>query len=738
MRKDHLGPRSCTHGWVHETMLRMTSVTRLVLGAALLASIAPGMARAQNPGVGPGVAAAIQALLAEKAARSPAQRKLSSRLLYAARMRQGLPIARGVATLRNEVEVDDRGRTLVDLRADVTPELLGRITQLGGEVIALHPTRRAVRARLVLLELEALAELAEVQSVRPADRAYTRATNVSAGDVAHRTAQLRAALGVDGTGITVGVLSDGVDSLAAVQASGDLPSDVTVLAGQAGSGTEGTAMLEIVHDLAPGAALMFATAFTSQASFAANILALRTAGADVIVDDVGYFAEAVFQDDDVADAVNSVTSDGALYFSSAGNSGNLNDGTSGVWEGDFNFTGEPLNGAPAHDFGGGEIANTVTEDSPSVFTLQWSDPIGGSANDYDLFLLNKPMTVIFGASTNVQDGNDDPYEAIGSGLSNDKGRKLVVVRSSGADRFVHLNANRGQLAFATAGQTSGHASARRAFAVAAVDVADAGGGAFDGSESVQTYSSDGPRRVFYQADGTPITPGDFSATGGELRAKPDLTAADCVATASPGFSTFCGTSAAAPHAAAIAALLLELGAGSGLTNDEVRDVLTGTALDIEAPGEDRDSGAGIVDALAAGEALADSCQDGVDNDGDGAVDFPADPGCDSNQDASERSPLLPCDDGSDNDGDGLRDAAEDPGCRDATWAFEDPQCDDGLDNDGDGGIDWSGLGESPPDAQCVGQPWRNRERSSSCGLGLELVLVLPGLLAWRSRVYAIT
>jgi hypothetical protein len=547
----------------------------------------------------------ITSLLAGRAARTPTQRKVSSRLLYAASMQRGVPIAPGVATLRNEVPMEVDGTALVDLRADVTRRLLARIEALGGTVVNSFAAHRAVRARIPLDRVEVLAELPEVHFVRPADRAFTRSIDVSEGDIAHRADQLRSDLGVDGTGVAVGVLSDGVDSLASLQASGDLPATVTVLSGQAGSGSEGTAILEIVHDLAPGADLLFATAFGSQAAFAANIIALRNANADIIVDDVGYFAEAAFQDDNVADAVNAVTADGALYFSSAGNAGNLNDGTSGVWEGDFSSSGTTFSGGLAHDFGGGVIANEVTVDAPSVFTLHWSDPKGGSTNDYDLFLVNKPMTVIFGASTDVQDGvgEDDPFEIIGSGVMNDKGRRLIVVQTSGADRFLHLNTHRGELALATDGQTSGHASARAAFAVAAVDVRDAGdaGGVFDGSESVQTFSSDGPRRVFYEADGTPITPGDFSSTGGELRLKPDLAAADCVSTATPGFSTFCGTSAAAPHAAAIAGLLLELADRNGATIEDVEDALLLTALDIEAPDFDRDSGAGIVDARAAAE-----------------------------------------------------------------------------------------------------------------------------------------
>jgi len=213
-----------------------------------------------------------------------------------------------------------------------------------------------------------------------------------------------------------------------------------------------------------------------------------------------------------------------------------------------------------------------------------------------------------------------------------------------------------------------------------------------------------------------------------------------VSTATPGFSIFCGTSAAAPHAAAIAALLWEQAAADGATPSDLRAVLLGTALDIEAPGADRDSGAGIVAALAAGDALAATCSNGLDDDGDGFVDG-ADVGCDDASDASERSTALPCDDGVDDDGDGLVDGA-DPGCREPGWFAEDPQCDDGADDDGDGAIDFAGLdlngdldfddpGEAPPDPDCK-TAWGNRELPpKACGLGPGLVPCLVALVALR-------
>ena len=130
-------------------------------------------------------------------------------------------------------------------------------------------------------------------------------------------------------------------------------------------------MLEIIHDLAPGAKLFFATAFNGAQSFADNIRALRAAGCDIIVDDVIYVNESPFQDGIIAAAVNDVTADGALYFSSAGNEGNFNDGTASVWEGDFRVANGTIPTLPAagdlHNFGAGVISNRV--ESSSTFVL---------------------------------------------------------------------------------------------------------------------------------------------------------------------------------------------------------------------------------------------------------------------------------------------------------------------------------------------------------------------------------
>src|SRR5690349_21064338 len=127
-------------------------------------------------------------------------------------------------------------------------------------------------------------------------------------------------LGVTGAGVTVGVLSDSFDYLggaAADEASGALPpaSQVTVLKDLPNpnnpAGTdEGRAMMQIVHDVAPGASLDFYTAFVSQQDFAAGIIALANDGCRVICDDVGYFAEPFYQTGIVGSAIQTVEQEG--------------------------------------------------------------------------------------------------------------------------------------------------------------------------------------------------------------------------------------------------------------------------------------------------------------------------------------------------------------------------------------------------------------------------------------------
>jgi Subtilase family len=601
----------------------------------------------------------ISALTAEKEARTPAQQKIDSQLHYAGLMLQGVAIAPGVDTLSVGATVDAQGFFLVDISATVSAAVLDAIRAQGGQIINSSAQFNSIRARIPASTLETVAALPAVRFIRPAEfpvvssspqqaaaslsapqraqrmntvrsqlekslpalaakrRLQTRlglgfALIDTTGDKAHKADVVRT-FGFNGTGVKIGVLSDGVDPLATMQAAGDLPTTVTVLPGQAGSGAEGTAMLQIVYDLAPGAQLFFAQGGPNQAQFATNILNLRAAGCDIIVDDITFFAEGVFQDGTVAQAVNTVVTSGALYFSAAGNEGRLDAGTSGTWEGDFVDSGTAMGGGTEHNFGGGVTGDQITSDaSPQTgFWLKWSDPLGGSGNDYDLYLLNSTMTSVIAASTNTQTGTQDPFEFVGCTASpTNCGRlndRLVIVRKTGAaTRALNLGSWRARFAIATTGCTFGHNAGASTISMAAVNVGLAGGGAFTGGAGnpVETYSCDGLRRIFFSPGGTPITPGNllFGTNGGTLLQKPDLAAADCTPSSTPGFENpFCGTSAAAPHAAAIAALVKS--ARLSLNSSQIHTALNASALDNMAPGIDLDSGLGIVMALGAVQSL---------------------------------------------------------------------------------------------------------------------------------------
>jgi len=629
----------------------------LALSFALFATT-PLSVRAQSSSAKPAITGPTQLtdsarkqiaeLLAEKESRTPAQRKIGSSLIYMLKMKRGINITPNVAALRSLRPQRTDGLVDVQIQGKVTKSLITAIEQARGKVIYGRINGPLMRALVPLGSVETLAQRSDVRRIYEAFSAATqqqllrqRAENLrgpvtsaiqklqaknaatpaslidrgsvtSEGVKAHRADQALFGFGATGAGVKIGVLSDSDDFKEAAISTGDLPPDTVTVPGQDGrpGGGEGTAMMEIVHDMAPGAKLFFASAFNSPESFADNIRTLRfTYGCDIIVDDVIYYFESPYQDDIIARAVNDVIADGALYFSSAGNQGNFSDGTSGTWEGDFKKAKNGLDALPGyelHNFGLGVISDRIDVGGGPLI-LHWSDP--GSldnpqaADDYDIFVLDHDLKNVLVASTDIQDGTGMPFEFVGFLLSSDL--QVVVARKPGAtDRAIRILLFGGELALSTSGGTYGHSSAAGAYSVAAVDVAEAEGGTFTGGPTnpVELFSTDGFRRVFFDQDGNPYKAGKylFKNSGGQLRKKPDLAAADGVSTTLPGSSglnPFFGTSAAAPHAAAIAGLLKSV--KPSLKASAFRSHLTKSALDIEAPGVDHDSGAGIVDAYAA-------------------------------------------------------------------------------------------------------------------------------------------
>jgi hypothetical protein len=377
--------------------------------------------------------------------------------------------------------------------------------------------------------------------------------------------------------------------------------------------------MEIVYKIAPDADLTFATGDNGGSiQMAQNIRDLaEISKCRIIVDDISFDNDGPFQDGPLGRAVNDVTAAGVLFISAAGNTGSKTHLTSGTWEGDFADGGadSAFGTGQLHQFDQGKTFATLTKQARKV-ALYWSDPWFDSTNKYSLYIdiVRKQRRVsltnaffpwqFFDASKVLVGGM--PLDCPGHpGVSClDVGDKIRVKKEDGSNALaLHLDTFRGAIDVGTNGSTYGHSATDNALTVAAVPVPTSPTRAFTGGSNVKVdnQSSDGRRRMFFKPDNTAITPGNFlfATNGGRLLDKPDLAAATDVKTTLPpgtlsqptGLNPFEGTSAAAPHVAAIAALILSY--RPNLTPAQVRQILIASALDIEKAGWDEVSGHGI-------------------------------------------------------------------------------------------------------------------------------------------------
>jgi PGF-pre-PGF domain-containing protein len=431
-----------------------------------------------------------------------------------------------------------------------------------------------------LESLETLASLPEVRSIQTVLPPFVRqGSTVSEGDSILNSSSLRELYGVNGTGIKIGIISDGVDNLENAQATGDISSDVHVLSNKLG-GSEGTSMLEIAHDIAPGAELYFHDCGGSRLEFNRAVDALVNEGCTVICDDIGWLSEPFFEDGIVAGHVKQLVKEhDLLYISSAGNSGDSH------YQGFFHD-----NGSGWHDFSSGqrEVENLQLEVQPSrevwVF-LQWDDRWGHSGNNYDLYLKNGKTSEVIASSEVYQDGDNLPLEYI---MYTNNGKSALnasveVKKTSGEARELELyiyywsGVTLRPENLVAENSIFGHPALHEVVTVGAVGTGESGG------YEIEYFSSVGPVTISYPSK--------------EVRPKSDLSGLDGVSvTGTDGISEkFYGTSASSPHVAAVAGLVWS--AFPEKSAMDIRRLLYTSSTDLGEPGYDTVFGYGLVDAL---------------------------------------------------------------------------------------------------------------------------------------------
>ncbi len=515
---------------------------------------------------------------------------------------------------------------------------------------------KAVSASIPVGQLARLASLSALQFARPVEYVLSTGSVTSQGDAAERADIARSTYGLTGAGVKVGIVSDSFntrtttsDHYAQDVASGDLPNNVQILNDMSGGTDEGRAMAQVVYDSAPGASLAFATGDGGQVAFANNIKALRDAGAKVIVDDLTYLDEPMFQDGVIAQAVDNVTASGVSYFSAAGNF--ARNSYESAWrtgnvraDGSIpNVAGTPhFYGGTTFDFDpGAGVTDTQTfslgASQSILMSFQWDSPYFsansaiGTPNDMDVYVLNAAGTQIVGGSA-VNNIGGDPTEVFQ--FTNTTAAtaqfKLMPVWNTPAGgpqpgylKWVEFNGTGSGYTFATnSGTAFGHTNAAGTESVAA---AYYGFGA--GTPTVESFSSAGGTPIFFDTAGNRLA----SAV---VRQTPDITAPDGVDntffgsdTDGTGKPNFFGTSAAAPAAAAVAALLLQK--SPNLTPAQVDAALQNTATDMDDPttagfdtGYDARTGFGMIRADAAVASLTGTISGTVyqDNNGNGVKD----------------------------------------------------------------------------------------------------------------------
>jgi subtilisin family serine protease len=515
---------------------------------------------------------------------------------------------------------------LIDAIAKGDPDILFNDLQTLG-IRSASKYGRFISGQLPLEALDKLKQLTSLNEVKQSKIITSQGSAVSIGDRAQRSNFARENFNVSGKGITIAVLSDSYNCLkgaAKDQKTKDLPKNVLVRQEALDCNAkrdEGRALMQIIHDVAPNATLIFQSGDNGLATTANAILDLAFKNkADIIIDDIKSLEANFFQKDALTEAVERVVDAGVVYITAAGNSGRNSYQTKYNAHTSIGFS------VNAHDFDSSDNVDIfqtlkIAEGSAVNIILQWDSPAysisggSGAQTDLDIFLFNQKHDELLAASIFGNIGRD-PVEILQffNPLKSGKTKfDLMITKAAGNSevtlKYIILNNTDGiiQEYGTKSGGLFGHANSISAITVGAANSRETPSFGIS-PPLLQHFSSAGGLAIKRNKKGERLNP-PFVAK------KPDIVGPDNVNTTffgtqdtdNDGLPNILGSSAAAPHIAGVVALLLE--ANNKLQPADVKAILQKTAIDItkrndgEATlinnGFDFDSGFGLVNAEAA-------------------------------------------------------------------------------------------------------------------------------------------
>jgi hypothetical protein len=524
--------------------------------------------------------------------------------------------AAAAAKYSKQLTFDSQDRVSLNVRATApqyVDSLEANAGALGLSVVTVNPVNSLIVGYLSPSAISSLPNLPHFAAATANLKPHYRAGQVpSQGSPVILADSFRASSGLDGTGQTIGIISDSVNQynggLAESYSVGALNANkIKVLQdGMSGSSDEGRAMMELAYDVAPGANMDFFTGGPSSQTAADAIKALAAAGATTMADDVFFPDEPFYNDGIFAQAVDNVVGNGVFYDTAAGNTGNQ--AYTASWK---SFSGLMIGNTPitTMDFGGGNPIQTFSVPVGSFvdLDLQWDSAFlegGSSLPNFNVktslyaYVIDPNTGIIYQSYSNNSQNTGEAVQDIQfvNPTTNVTGFGLVIQLAGGPApgviKWINNAGNDPMAAGEGAPTIFGHSAASL--------VSSSGAVAYnDPSKPDSTYANTalgGKIPILFDKNGNRLPKPDD-------RQKPDLVAADNVDisldigggqidTDNDGWPNFGGTSATSPQVVAAAALMQQNDPGA--SPSLILQHFKSTAKVIGTAGFDPYSGAGLL------------------------------------------------------------------------------------------------------------------------------------------------